>query len=59
MNYEEAKNLITNVLSNQKLTIVEHTQVQQAWKAITTLAEKANANGDDAVPIQRTVQPSQ
>ena len=59
MTYEEAKNLITNVLSNQKLTIAEHTQVQQAWKAITGLAEKAESNGDDAIPVQRTVQPGQ
>lgn len=59
MTYEEAKNLITNVLSNQKLTISEHTQVQQAWKAITSLAEKAESNGDDDVSVQRPVQPSQ
>ena len=65
MNYEDAKNLITNVLNNQRFTIAEHTQAQQAWKAIVELADQTqamkagNKYGDDAVPISGAVQPSQ
>ena len=65
MDYEEAKKLITGVLSNLKLTIAEHTQVQQAFGAIVSLADQTQAMkdgakyGNDAVPVQRAVQPSQ
>jgi hypothetical protein len=65
MTFDEAKNLITGVLENQRMTIKEHTKIQQAWASVLSLAEQTQAakdgakNGDDDVPILDPVQPGQ
>lgn len=66
MNFNDAKNLITNVLNSQRLTIAEHTQIQQAWQCILKEAESADAPcgeqvnyGDDAVSVSGTIQQGQ
>jgi len=59
MGFNEAKNLIGQVLENQRMTVREHGQVQEAWKTILTLAMRGIDNGDDAVHVPDPVQPSQ
>jgi len=52
MRLEEAIRILGDVLKVQKLTLAEHTVVQEAFK---TLVE-ATKNGDNGVPVLHPVQ---
>ena len=62
MTYEEAKQTVTNVLNNQRLTIQEHTQLQQAWGDIVRLSDSCNCkeskDANDAIPVSGAIQAS-
>ncbi|MHA1905597.1 MAG: hypothetical protein ACXADL_12680 [Candidatus Thorarchaeota archaeon] len=58
MNYSDAVKLIEQVLRSANMTLDMHMNVQNAWKMIKAKAEGAE-DGNDAIPVQRAVQPSQ
>jgi hypothetical protein len=55
MTYDEAVKIIEQVLKSAQMNYDTHVTVQGAWKLIKERAK----DGDDAIPVQRPVQPSQ
>ena len=54
MQFEEAVRIIGDVLKAQKLTIAEHSVVQEAFKTLVEVSK----NGNNAIPVLDSVQQS-
>jgi hypothetical protein len=56
---ERALRIIQQALNTRvQASVIEHTEIQQAWEIITKFVAENKKNGDDAIPVSGAVQES-